>query len=144
MALRRIGIGLLAVVMGAGAAYGQQNEARAQAPAQQRAAPPGGATASSGAKASASTSASAAKPVCVDAEVDGQRALSYDCLSSQLQPKPAASNGASRTAAEAAANAPSNRVGTFNLSTERNRFGANWGNSVTPQRPAAPVVVPPK
>ncbi|RAS38953.1 hypothetical protein [Paraburkholderia bryophila] len=86
----------------------------------------------------------AAKPVCVDAEVDGQRALSYDCLSSQLKPKPTVQAGASQTAAQAAANAPSNRLGTFNLSTERNRFGSNWGNSVTPQRPAAPVAVPPK
>ncbi|PQV46082.1 hypothetical protein [Paraburkholderia sp. BL21I4N1] len=93
---------------------------------------------------SSGAAASATKPVCVDAEVDGQRALSYDCLSSQLKPKPAVQAAASRTAAEAAANAPSNRVGTFNLSTERNRFGANWGNSVTPQRPAAPVAVPPK
>lgn len=93
---------------------------------------------------SSGAAASTTKPVCVDAEVDGQRALSYDCLSSQLKPKPTAQAGASQTAAEAAANAPSNRLGTFNLSTERNRFGTNWGNSVTPQRPAAPVAVPPK
>lgn len=93
---------------------------------------------------SSGTAASATKPVCVDAEVDGQRALSYDCLSSQLKPKPTVQAGASQTAAEAAANAPSNRLGTFNLSTERNRFGTNWGKSVTPQRPAAPVAVPPK
>ncbi|OMG71653.1 hypothetical protein [Burkholderia ubonensis] len=83
---------------------------------------------------------SAAKPVCVDVEVNGERALSYDCLSAQLKPKA----GASQTAAEGLATAPSNRLGTFNLSTERNRFGTNWGKSATPQRPSQPVVVPPK
>ncbi|WGS45940.1 hypothetical protein LFL97_24960 [Burkholderia sp. JSH-S8] len=81
----------------------------------------------------------AAKPVCVDAEVDGRRALSYDCLSAQLKPK-----GASQAATEGLAKAPSNRLGTFNLSAERNRFGTNWGKSATPQRPAPPVAVPPK
>jgi len=88
--------------------------------------------------------ASAGKPVCVDAEVNGQRALSYDCLATQLQPQPATDRGASQSAAEAAAKQPSNRVGTFNLSTEQNRFGSNWGKSATPQRPAPPVAVPPK
>ncbi|AOK21017.1 hypothetical protein WT26_25885 [Burkholderia cepacia] len=87
---------------------------------------------------------SAAKPVCVDAEVDGKRALSYDCLSAQLEPKATPHAGASQTAAEGLATAPSNRLGTFNLSTERNRFGSNWGRSVAPQRPDAPVAVPPK
>ena len=84
------------------------------------------------------------RPVCVDAEVDGRRALSYDCLSAQLKPSPTPEAGASQTAAEGLATAPSNRLGTFNLSTEQNRFGANWGKSVTPQRPAPPVAVPPK
>jgi hypothetical protein len=28
------------------------------------------------------------------------------------------------------------KVGTFNESAERNRFGANWGKSAFPQRPA--------
>ncbi|MGG1948142.1 hypothetical protein AB1286_25605 [Trinickia sp. NRRL B-1857] len=84
------------------------------------------------------------KSVCVDAQVQGQRALSYDCLAEQLKPKPAVSSGASQSAAEGLAKSPSNRLGTFNLSTERNRFGSNWGKSATPQRPAPPVVVPPK
>ncbi|AZQ56589.1 hypothetical protein D5R55_35160 [Burkholderia cenocepacia] len=88
---------------------------------------------------------SAAQPVCVDAEVDGKRALSYDCLSEQLKPKaePQA-GGASQTDSERLSKQPSNRLGTFNLSTERNRFGSNWGRSVTPQRPDAPIAVPPK
>ncbi|KVN33418.1 hypothetical protein WJ63_05200 [Burkholderia pyrrocinia] len=86
----------------------------------------------------------AAKPVCVDAEVDGRRALSYDCLSAQLKPKGTPPAGASQAATEGLAKAPSNRLGTFNLSAERNRFGTNWGKSATPQRPAPPVAVPPK
>ncbi|WP_376691054.1 hypothetical protein [Burkholderia stagnalis] len=86
----------------------------------------------------------AAKPVCVDAEVDGRRALSYDCLSAQLKPKGTPQAGASQASTEGLAKAPSNRLGTFNLSAERNRFGTNWGKSATPQRPAPPVAVPPK
>ncbi|WP_233217220.1 hypothetical protein [Trinickia dabaoshanensis] len=93
---------------------------------------------------SAATAAPAKKSVCVDAQVQGQRALSYDCLAEQLKAKPVASSGASQSAAEALAKSPSNRLGTFNLSTERNRFGSNWGKSATPQRPAPPVVVSPK
>ncbi|CAB3755261.1 hypothetical protein [Paraburkholderia humisilvae] len=80
------------------------------------------------------------KRVCVNAEMNGVQALSYDCLSQQLAPTPtAASSGVS--AAEAQAKAPSNQVGTFNYSAESIRFGNAWGNSVTPQRPtsAAPV-----
>ncbi|KVS34203.1 hypothetical protein LGN07_10620 [Burkholderia cepacia] len=88
--------------------------------------------------------AAATKPVCVDAEVDGKRALSYDCLSQQLKPKADPQAGASQTDAERLSKQPSNRLGTFNLSTERNRFGSNWGRSVTPQRPDAPVAVSPK
>ncbi|MDN7590347.1 hypothetical protein [Burkholderia seminalis] len=87
---------------------------------------------------------SSAKPVCVDAEVDGRRALSYDCLSRQLTPRAESQAGASQADSERLSKQPSNRLGTFNLSTERNRFGSNWGRSVTPQRPDAPVAVPPK
>jgi hypothetical protein len=77
----------------------------------------------------------ASKRVCVDVEVGGERTLSYDCLSQQLTPTTPPDAPASQSAAQALANGPSNRVGTFNLSAERNRFGANWGKSITPQRP---------
>ncbi|PTB22840.1 hypothetical protein C9I57_01080 [Trinickia symbiotica] len=107
----------------AAAAHAEDNAKHADAPAQ---------------------AGSASRQVCIDAEVNGQRALSYDCLSAQLKPKEAPRAGASETAAESAAKGPSNRVGTFNLSAERNRFGTNWGKSITPQRPAQPVVVPPR
>jgi hypothetical protein len=82
------------------------------------------------------------KRVCVDAEVDGVRALSYDCLSQQLAPTHVASGPAAPNSAEAIATGPSNRTGTFNYSAESIRFGSNWGKSVTPQRPSPPQVVP--
>lgn len=96
------------------------------------------------AQAPSSSAAAQGKTVCVDAEVDGARALSYDCLSRQLQPRAAAGMAASGAASEHFATQPSNRVGTFNFSAERNRFGSNWGKSATPQRPAPPVAVPPR
>ncbi|MBN3785129.1 hypothetical protein G3O06_47720 [Burkholderia sp. Ac-20345] len=104
----------------------------------------GGHAAASAAVPAAASPGSAAKPVCVDAEVDGKRALSYDCLSQQLKPAADPQAGASQTDSERLSKQPSNRLGTFNLSTERNRFGSNWGRSTTPQRPDAPVAVPPK
>ncbi len=125
MKMRRNGIAAIACLLLAAGAHAQGSRAGASVPAP---AGPG----------------SAAKPVCVDAEVDGKRALSYDCLSEQLKPKAEPQAGASQTDAERLSKQPSNRLGTFNLSTERNRFGSNWGRSVTPQRPDAPIAVPPR
>ncbi len=122
MTLRKMALMVTCATL-ASVAHAQDGAKRADAPAQ---------------------AGSASKQVCIDAEVNGQRALSYDCLSAQLKPKEVPRVGASETAAESAAKGPSNRVGTFNLSAERNRFGANWGKSITPQRPARPVVVPPR
>ena len=90
-----------------------------------------------------SSAASASKRVCVDVEVGGEHALSYDCLSQQLTPTLPPDAAASQSVTQGLVNGPSNRVGTFNLSAERNRFGSNWGKSITPQRPqpvqAAPL-----
>lgn len=122
MALRKIAV-MVACAALAGVTHAEDNAKRADAPAQ---------------------TGSASKQVCIDAEVNGQRALSYDCLNAQLRPKAVPQAGASETTTESLAKGPSNRVGTFNLSAERNRFGANWGKSITPQRPARPVVVPPR
>lgn len=125
MKMRRNGIATIVCLLLAAGAHAQGSRAAAGAAAPAR---PG----------------SAAKPVCVDAEVDGKRALSYDCLSQQLKPTAEPQAGASQTDSERLSKQPSNRLGTFNLSTEQNRFGSNWGRSVTPQRPDAPVAVPPK
>jgi hypothetical protein len=86
--------------------------------------------------------ATPAKRVCVDAEVNGEVALSYDCLSQQLTPTPAAASSGASNAAEGLATGPSNKVGTFNYSAESIRFGSNWGKSVEPQRPAPVPAVP--
>ncbi len=84
------------------------------------------------------------RPVCVQAEVNGVRALSYSCLSEQLAPRVTPdAPGSSVSAAEAGAAQPSNRLGTFNLSGEQNRFGGNWGRSVQPQRPPPSPPPPP-
>ncbi|WP_175968654.1 hypothetical protein [Burkholderia sp. BCC0322] len=127
MRMRRRGIATIVCLLLATGAHAQVGRAAASAAAPAPASP-----------------GSATKPVCVDAEVDGKRALSYDCLSQQLKPNADPQAGASQTDSERLSKQPSNRLGTFNLSTERNRFGANWGRSATPQRPDAPVAVPPK
>ena len=86
--------------------------------------------------------AAPSKRVCVDAEVDGVRALSYDCLSQQLAPASVAGGASAANPTQALATGPSNRTGTFNYSAESIRFGSNWGKSVTPQRPQPPQAVP--
>ena len=72
----------------------------------------GGRAAASAAAPAPASPGSATKPVCVDAEVDGKRALSYDCLSQQLKPKADPQAGASQTDAErlSAAVEPSRHV----------------------------------
>jgi hypothetical protein len=119
------------------------------APAQAMTIPAAGTAGSSGTPAGSTTSSMASKTsepgkrVCVNAEIDGVRALSYDCLSQQLAPSPTiAEPGSPANPAEALATASSNRSGTFNESAEHNRFGSNWGKSVTPQRPPPLVAVP--
>ena len=81
------------------------------------------------------------KRLCVNAEMNGGPALSYDCLSQQLAPRPSAA-ASGLNPAEAQAKAPSNQTGTFNYSAESIRFGNAWGKSVTPQRPAPTPAVP--
>ena len=81
--------------------------------------------------------------VCVDAEVNGERALSYDCLTQRLAPPPAAQDADASNAAEALVKSPSNKAGTFNWSAESIRFGSSWQKSAIPQRPAPVPAVPP-
>lgn len=95
-------------------------------------------------QAPAKAGAAVAQPLCVDAEVNGVRTLSYTCLSQQLAPaRTANSRDASASdPSERLANGPSNQVGTFNLSAERIRFGSNWGKSALPQRPPPLQTIP--
>jgi hypothetical protein len=94
----------------------------------------------------AASTGAPSKRVCVNVEVNGQTALSYDCLSQQLAPTtvPASGDADAGNIAKSLATAPSNRVGTFNYSAESIRFGSNWGKSVIPQRPSPVPVVPPR
>jgi hypothetical protein len=96
-----------------------------------------------GETAASSASGQPSKDVCVDAEVNGERALSYDCLNGRLNPASAAQGASGGKTAEGIAKSPSNQVGTFNWSAESNRFGNAWQKSATPQRPAPVPAVPP-
>jgi hypothetical protein len=71
---------------------------------------------------------------CVDVQVGS--AQSYDCLNQRLQ---AVARQAQKSSAGAdapySATSPGNVTGQFNESATRNRLGANFGKSVTPERP---------
>ncbi|HCP78298.1 MAG: hypothetical protein CML16_15665 [Pusillimonas sp.] len=83
-----------------------------------------------------STAKSSAPPnTCVDVEVDGYRALSYDCLSLQMTPTPRhTSNNPALVSAEIARQLP-NRLGLITQSGTSNRMGNQLGKSAFPQRP---------
>lgn len=73
---------------------------------------------------------------CVEVEVNGYRAPSYDCLSQQMAPRARAPHEAPGLASEGVARTPSNQLGLFNRAATSNRMGSNFGNSAFPQRPA--------
>lgn len=77
-------------------------------------------------------------PACVQVQVAGQKPSPYACLNQQLQQQ---AQDASPTQPQLplAANAPSNQVGTFNEQGLAEQFGQNFGKSVMPYRPDAPV-----
>lgn len=74
---------------------------------------------------------------CVEVEVDGVRAPSYNCLSQKLQPKATGPNGATapKLASEEIIQRPSNQLGLFNRAATGHRMGNTFGTSVYPQRP---------
>lgn len=75
---------------------------------------------------------------CVEVEVNGVRAPSYNCLSQKLTPsaKPNKADGkAPQIASEAIVQRPSNQLGLFNRAATSNRMGNTFGTSVYPQRP---------
>jgi hypothetical protein len=72
---------------------------------------------------------------CVDVKVG--TAQSYNCLNQQLGAIATQGHKSSSEAdAPYSATSPSNVTGQFNESATRNRLGANFGRSVTPERPA--------
>ncbi len=81
---------------------------------------------------------------CVDVKVGS--AQSYSCLNQQLGATVRQAHAATATEVPYDATSPGNVTGQFNESATRNRLGANFGRSVTPQRPAPanPPAVPPR
>jgi len=77
-------------------------------------------------------------PGCVSVVVDGQAALSYDCLSQQMQPKAGTAPGAPGIGSEAIIQKGPNAMGLVNPATSSNRMGSNFGTSAYPQRPPRP------
>ena len=72
---------------------------------------------------------------CVDVKVGS--AESYACLNQKLGAEAAQAHAAASGEAPYDAKSPGQVTGQFNESATRNRLGANFGHSVTPQRPTA-------
>jgi hypothetical protein len=81
------------------------------------------------------------KQDCTD--IQAGTATGYTCINRQLQaiiqqtPRPSSAGDAPYNATS-----PSNVTGQFNEDATRNRLGANFGKSVTPQRPTITYVAP--
>ncbi|QVQ26995.1 hypothetical protein [Achromobacter deleyi] len=83
--------------------------------------------------------ASARKPAapegaCIDTEVNGYRALSYDCLNQKMAPA-AAPRPPGGLESEAVTQRPPNQMGLPTPATIGNRMGNTFGTSAFPQRP---------
>lgn len=85
----------------------------------------------------ASTPATTKPGACIETEVNGYRALSYDCLNQKMAPdaapKPPPSLGS-----EAITQKPPNQMGLPTPATIGNRMGNTFGTSAYPQRPTPP------
>lgn len=75
---------------------------------------------------------------CISAEVNGYKALSYDCLSQRLA-NPEGAEAARRNQAAMQVpieRRPANQLGLATPAATSVRMGSNFGHSVVPQRPA--------
>ncbi len=88
-----------------------------------------GASAARGAPAPA-----AAGGACIETEVNGYRALSYDCLNQKMAPA-APVRPAPSLESEAVTQRPPNQMGLPTPATIGNRMGNTFGTSAYPQRP---------
>ncbi|MFF7399864.1 hypothetical protein ACFZAI_25670 [Achromobacter sp. NPDC008082] len=96
---------------------------------------PAGASAASGASGARSAPApAAAGGACIDTEVNGYRALSYDCLNQKMAPS-APVRPAPSLESEAITQRPPNQMGLPTPATIGNRMGNTFGTSAYPQRP---------
>jgi hypothetical protein len=75
---------------------------------------------------------------CVQVQIPGQKPSPFNCLNQQLQSQ-AQGTHQSSPSLPLGANSPSNKVGTFNEQGLQEQYGQNFGKSVVPFRPPAPV-----
>jgi len=75
----------------------------------------------------------AAGGACIDTEVNGYRALSYDCLNQKMAPA-APVRPAPSLESEAITQRPPNQMGLPTPATIGNRMGNTFGTSAYPQR----------
>lgn len=71
---------------------------------------------------------------CIETEVNGYRALSYDCLNQKMAPN-APQRPAPGLESEAITQRPPNQMGLPTPATIGNRMGNTFGTSAYPQRP---------
>lgn len=71
---------------------------------------------------------------CIETEVNGYRALSYDCLNQRMAPD-ATHRPAPGLESEAITQRPPNQLGLPTPATIGNRMGNTFGTSAYPQRP---------
>lgn len=71
---------------------------------------------------------------CIDTEVNGYRALSYDCLNQKMAPD-ARARPPTVLESEAITQRPPNQMGLPTPATIGNRMGNTFGTSAYPQRP---------
>ncbi len=79
----------------------------------------------------------AAGQTCVQISLNSQTGPPYNCLNQQLQQL--AESARPQPTLPLSASSPSNATGTFNESSVAEQYGKNFGHSVIPYRPPAPV-----
>jgi hypothetical protein len=75
---------------------------------------------------------------CVQAQIGNEKPSPYDCLNQKLQQQVQGANP-TQPSVPLGATSPSNQVGTFNEQGVKQQYGQNFGKSVVPYRPPAPV-----
>ena len=75
---------------------------------------------------------------CVQVQIAGQKPSSFNCLNQQLQQQVQGAQGTPGIP-PVTSSSPSNKVGTFNEQGISEQYGKNFGKSVVPFRPPAPV-----
>jgi hypothetical protein len=83
-----------------------------------------------------------AQTSCIEVTIDGQKAPDMSCLNQQLEQKAAAVRP-TPVIAPVDAHSPSVQTGGFNQAAVAQQYGQNFGKSVQPYRPPAPVYAPP-